>query len=152
MADLSPDNHYRFLCLPGQLPVHAGCFGCFTASVSKPPPLQAIQFLITTYSVGRFTQPVQSDFGFLDRNRHPHLRMPQYDQYHNFQSAPWRGPTSIPSVLGPLPSSLLRTTMPSTPHAVDTTTAQSRNLHFWWLYFFNVMSDAFCTSTNALHV
>src|SRR6187551_1773419 len=106
--------------------------------VTSPAPRWAVHFLITTYSVGLFTRrPSQS----LPAFRQKLSSLQSISQFSiNVQV---EESTSIPSVLGPLPSSLFFMVTPSTVNRVEYNNCTVQKPAFLKVKPFNVMSDEF---------
>src|SRR6187551_2283144 len=77
--------------------------------VTSPAPRWAVHFLITTYSVGLFTRRPSQSLPAFKQKLSSLQSMSQFSINDQVEES-----TSMPSVLGPFPSSLFLTVIPST--------------------------------------
>src|SRR5882757_5697391 len=110
--------------------------------VSRPPPLRAMHLRMTTYSVGRFTRSPSQSRPDLRQKSSSLQSMSQFCINTQVEES-----TSMPSVLGPLPSSLLRTTMPSAVTYFEYSTCTVQKPAFLNVRPLSVTSDEDCMST-----
>src|SRR5215471_17276270 len=110
-------------------------------NVTNPAPRRAVHLRMTTYSVGLFTRKPSQSLPAFKQKLSSLQSISQFSINTQVEES-----MSIPSVLGPLPSSLFFIVTPSTVRLVEYNNCTVQKPAFLNVRPFKVMFDEFCTS------